>query len=242
MQSNPTSGLVPAATSDSRTTRPGPAHEQVYRSLRDMILFGDLAPGQPVTIQGLSATLDCGITPVREAIRRLTSEGALMFQGNRRVSVPALTPASLAEVTFLRKAIEPELARRAAQRAQPADVARLQATDQALDVAISNGDIRGYLMGNYQFHHQLYALASAPILAETADRLWLRFGPSMRVVCGRLGTGSLHDWHKDILEGLQNNAPEPAAQATLRDLEQGVQQLIEAFGDTSDRADSIDLE
>ncbi len=48
-----------------------PDHQRVYRKLRDMILFGELAPGQPVTIQGLVSTLDVGMTPVREAIRRL---------------------------------------------------------------------------------------------------------------------------------------------------------------------------
>ena len=59
-----------------------PAHEQVYQRLRAQILFGELAPGQAVTIQGLVEALDSGMTPVREAIRRLISDGALVFQGN----------------------------------------------------------------------------------------------------------------------------------------------------------------
>lgn len=58
-------------------TRKIPSHEVTYARLRDMILFGHLAPGQPVTIQGLIADLGAGMTPVREAIRRLTAEGAL---------------------------------------------------------------------------------------------------------------------------------------------------------------------
>ena len=48
-----------------------PAHETVYRKLRDLVLFGEIAPGQAVTIQGLTDQLDAGMTPVREAIRRL---------------------------------------------------------------------------------------------------------------------------------------------------------------------------
>ena len=35
-----------------------PAHQHVYEQLREMILFGDLAPGQAVTIQGLTDRLD----------------------------------------------------------------------------------------------------------------------------------------------------------------------------------------
>ena len=52
-----------------------PSHELTYVRLRDMVLFGTLAPGQPVTIQGLISDLGAGMTPVREAIRRLTAEG-----------------------------------------------------------------------------------------------------------------------------------------------------------------------
>ena len=68
-----------------------PSHEVTYARLRDMILYGHLAPGAPVTIQGLIADLGAGMTPVREAIRRLTAEGALLPQGNRRVSVPQMS-------------------------------------------------------------------------------------------------------------------------------------------------------
>ena len=59
-------------------TRKIPSHEVTYTRLRDMILYGHLQPGQPVTIQGLIRDLDAGMTPVREAIHRLTAEGALL--------------------------------------------------------------------------------------------------------------------------------------------------------------------
>ena len=78
-----------------------PAHEQVYRDLRARILFGEMAPGQPVTIQGLAQALGAGVTPVREAIRRLISDGALVFQGNRRVIVPALTVDDVEQLIFV---------------------------------------------------------------------------------------------------------------------------------------------
>ena len=93
-----------------------PAHQVVYERLRAKILFGDLAPGQAVTIQGLTAELQAGMTPVREALRRLISEGALTHQGNRRVSVPELTLEGADELGFMRKTLEPELTRRAAKR------------------------------------------------------------------------------------------------------------------------------
>ena len=86
-----------------------PAHETVYRALRERILFGELTPGQAVTIQGLIDQLGAGMTPVREAIRRMTAEGALVFQGNRRVCVPILSQANLDELAFARSALEKQL-------------------------------------------------------------------------------------------------------------------------------------
>lgn len=206
-----------------------PAHEIVYQMLRAQILFGELVPGQAVTIQGLVETLGAGMTPVREAIRRLISDGALVFQGNRRVSVPLLSPDDLEELIYARKTIECELARRATTRIGATHIEELSVIDTALDEAISKGDVAGYLVQNYSFHTALYAHAGAPILSDIADRLWLRFGPSLRVVSGRLGTQSFPDRHKDILEALRRQDPELAALAMERDVCQGMEQVVEGL-------------
>lgn len=199
-----------------------PAHEQVYQKLRVQILFGEMAPGQAVTIQGLTDSLDAGMTPVREAIRRLISDGALIFQGNRRVSVPVLTAADVEQLIYVRKSIESELARRAASHMTPARIRQLEEIDAALDSAIAAGDVTGYLQNNYHFHSVLYAQAEAPIMADLAERLWLRFGPSLRVVCGRFGTQNLPDRHKQMLQALHRGDPDGVAQAMAQDVEQGM--------------------
>ena len=106
-----------------------PTHEITYLRLRDMVLYGVLAPGQPVTIQGLIRDLDAGMTPVREAIRRLTAEGALVLHDNRRVSVPRMTPALLDQLVHVREAVEPKLAELACPHVTPALLARLEEID-----------------------------------------------------------------------------------------------------------------
>lgn len=215
------------------TSLPGPgrmpAHEVIYRQLRALVLFGDLAPGQPVTIQGLTDRLGAGMTPVREAIRRLISEGALEFQGNRRVSVPLLSAENISEIILARQWLDPHLSLRATDRATPADLGQLTAMDADLDEAIRRGDLRGYLELNYRFHKRLYELADAPILADMADGLWLRFGPSLRVVCGRLGTQNLPDKHKDLLAAMRARDAESAARAIREDVIQGMEQVRQSF-------------
>ncbi|WP_171179284.1 GntR family transcriptional regulator [Ruegeria sp. HKCCD8929] len=200
-----------------------PAHEQVYQTLRSQILFGELVPGQAVTIQGLTDSLGVGMTPVREAIRRLISDGALMFQGNRRVSVPVLSDGDIEQLIYVRKSIESELSRRAAQHMGTSEINQVEAIDRALDAAIQAGDVSGYLRYNHAFHATLYAQANAPVLSDLAERLWLRFGPSLRMVCGRFGTQSLPDRHKDIISALRGGTPDDVAQAVAQDVEQGME-------------------
>ncbi|WP_082637235.1 GntR family transcriptional regulator [Ruegeria atlantica] len=206
-----------------------PAHEQVYQTLRSQIMYGDLVPGQPVTIQGLTESLGVGMTPVREAIRRLISDGALVFQGNRRVSVPLLSGTDVEQMIFARISIESELSRRATANLKPADIDQLEKLDQRLDQTITDGDVSGYLRLNHQFHETLYAHADAPILNDLAERLWLRFGPSLRVVCGRFGTHSLPDRHKDIIASLRAKDAEKVAKATAQDIEQGMELMSDAL-------------
>ncbi len=202
-----------------------PSHEITYCRLRDMILFGQLTPGQPVTIQGLTATLEAGMTPVREAIRRLIAEGALELRDNRRVSVPELTLSQLDELAFARLAIEPKLAELAASQLTARDISRFEEIDATVSRAIDTGDVHRYLLSNYQFHFALYEYAGAPILQSMANSLWLRFGPSLRVVCGRYGTSSLPDRHQEALAAMRAGDAGALARAIQDDIQQGIDQV-----------------
>ncbi len=202
-----------------------PVHLNVYHAVRNRVLYGNYAPGQALTLQGLAQDIAAGMTPVREAVRRLTAEGALRMRGNRRLEVPVLTGGDIDELTFLRSELEPELTRRATPRLSAGHIQTLRDLDRDLDAAIRSGDISGYLHLNHAFHHTLYASAEAPILLETTERLWLRFGPSLRVVCGRFGTSNLPDQHAEILTALELGNADAAAHAMREDVLQGMRQI-----------------
>jgi DNA-binding GntR family transcriptional regulator len=206
----------------SDDSRKIPTHELTYARLRDMILFGVLAPGQPVTIQGLTADLGAGMTPVREAIRRLAAEGALLPQGNRRVTVPKLATADLEQVAFARLTIEPRLAELAAAAVTPDLIARLEVLDAQVDAAIAAGNVQDYLQSNHAFHFALYEAAGAGVLLDMARSLWLRFGPSLRVVTSEAGASSLPDSHKEALAALRVGDAAAVGLAMQRDIAQGV--------------------
>lgn len=226
--------LIKKSAPDAAALVKAPAHEVVYQKLRAQILFGDIAPGQAVTIQGLTDSLDAGMTPVREAIRRLISDGALAFQGNRRVKVPELTADDVEQIVFVRTRVEAELTRRAALNMSPELIDSLAQLDALVDEAILSGDVEGYLRHNYDFHATIYVQANAPIMVDLAERLWLRFGPSLRVVCGRSGTGSLPDRHKDLLDALRRGDAIAAANAVAQDAAQGMELIATVLAENAD--------
>ncbi len=174
-----------------------------------------------MTIHGLVSELGVGVTPVREAIRRLMAEGALEFRGNRRICLPILSSDLLDEVSFARKSIEPHLAYLATKRLQNKDIDQLYQIDEALNGAIASGDVRGYLQHNGQFHETLYAHSDARILMAISKSLWLRVGPSLRVVCGRFGTANLPDKHSEALAAMREGDAQGVADSIEADIEQG---------------------
>ncbi len=208
-----------------------PSHEVTYARLRDMVLYGHLEPGQPVTIQGLVGDLGAGMTPVREAIRRLMAEGALLPQGNRRVAVPQLSADMLDHVAFARLAIEPKLAELAGPRLTPERIERLEAIDGAVNRAIDAGKLSDYLAANHAFHFALYEAADAPVLYDLARSLWLRAGPSLRAVIARYGREAAPDLHREALAAMRAGDAKALAAAIERDIQQGVDHVRQALAE-----------
>lgn len=202
-----------------------PEHQAIYLQIRNFILFGSLVPGQAVTIQGLAELIGAGMTPVREAIRRLTAEGALEAGGNRRVRVPTITRGKLDEISFARLAVEPRLTEMAAARMTDTCLTALEGHDAEVDRAIRSGDIERYLEYNYRFHFCLYDQADAQVLSKIATSLWLQIGPSLRIVCGRFGTANLPDKHSETLAALREGNAGNSAAAIADDIRQGLGQV-----------------
>ena len=62
------------------------AHDYVYRGLRTRIMHGEILPATSMTLRGIGEDYSVSMTPAREAVRRLSAEGALMFSPSGRVS------------------------------------------------------------------------------------------------------------------------------------------------------------
>ncbi len=210
------------------SARPDPSpssHDRVYRGLRTRIMHGEIAPGQALTLRGVGEEFGVSMTPAREAIRRLTAEGALTLSSSGRVSTPELSNDRIEELAALRALIEVELASRALPRAHMALIERMQIINGTIADAVSNRDAVGYIRTNLEFHRTLYLRAQAPAMLAMAETVWLQLGPTMRALYGRLRRTDPPHYHKLIIAALKAG-DEPGLRLAVRsDVTQGLRLL-----------------
>lgn len=203
----------------------GAAHDQLYRTLRMRIMYGEISPGQAFTLRGIAAEFGVSITPVREALKRLAAEGALSISVTGRFQTPELSSDRIEELASLRALIEVELASRALPRAHMALVERLQVINNSISVAVVKADAVTYIRTNLEFHRTLYLRAQAPAMLATVETVWLQLGPTMRSLYGRLQRKNPPVNHRLILAALKAG-DEPSLRVAVRaDVTQGLRML-----------------
>lgn len=106
-----------------------------YAELRGRILFGTLPAGSRLAQYDLAESLNMSITPLREAIRRLSSEGLVTVETHRDVRVSTMTSDEARQLFEVRLSLDPTAAELAALRRTDEDIATMRAAvDQLLPV------------------------------------------------------------------------------------------------------------
>ena len=210
----------------ARPTDPNAAaHERVYRTLRQQVMHGELAPGQTMTLRGIGTQFGVSMQPARDAVRRLVAEGALTLSSSGRISTPALTPERIEELAAIRAMLEPEMAARALPRAHFALIDRLAAINAANQEAVVNQDAVGYVRTNLEFHRTLYLRAQTPAMLALCETVWLQLGPTMRALYQKVRRRDLPHHHRVILAALRAG-DEPGLRLAVRtDVTQGLRHL-----------------
>lgn len=156
-------------------------HERVYRQLRRRLMSGQFMPGQPISIRYLTDALGVSATPVREALKRLEAESALVKGRNRTLTVPVLSRAGLRDMRDIRILLEGLAAERATARITPDEIDVATAACQDMADAAEAGNIDLYLSANWDFHRTIYVAAQMETLVNMVEGLWMRIGPLIRL-------------------------------------------------------------
>jgi len=130
----------------------GTTADAVYKVLRQSIINGDLPPGERLRSDALANKIKVSRTPVREALRKLESEGLVIQSGRTGLIVRELSEPELTEVFYVREALEGMAARLAAHNATPSEIAELREFVEDMATVTQRGDIKALRNLTGEFH------------------------------------------------------------------------------------------
>lgn len=196
--------------------------EYVYQRLRNAIMLGAIEPGTLLTMRGLAERLDLSPTPIREAVRRLSSENAIQVMDNRRMSVPVMTSARFEELVALRTSVEVHAAKRALPYISDIVIKNLTQIDAKMDKFVSEGELDQLTLLNQAFHRILYTTNPEQVTMPVVESIWLQLGPFQRQVITRVKEYYEIDRHKEILSALTTRDAAALHDAITNDIRDGV--------------------
>ncbi len=208
--------------------------ERVHTALRELLMSGELAPGQKMSLRSVAESLGVSIMPVREAVARLVSDQSLEVLPNRAVRVPLMTLSRFRELTAVRLAVEGFAAGEAARRA-PRDIAEIKRFEEAFLAEARSATPRAdhAVRANKELHFAVYRATGLPTLVGIIEGLWLKIGPvlnfDLKVSPERLRTGGAAEHHRRLVAAIEAG-DEAAARGALVDDIEGAASFIESTG------------
>ena len=185
--------------------------DMVAAVLRELITDRQLSPGTPLRQRDLAEQFDVSYTPVREALRRLESEGLVVTDVHRGATVAHTESEELEENYRILAALEALAGSLAVAKMTDGDLAEIEALYQ--EVAACPPDDERLAEFNRQFHFRVYECARSPMLLLLMRLLWRSFpdGPQ----AGRPHQ-ELVQQHSEFVSALKERDEERVA-AIIRD-------------------------
>lgn len=145
--------------------------DYAYRQVRRRILSGELEPGAVLQQRELASQIGISTTPLREALRRLKSEGLVELDAHRDARIAPLRAEEARDLLELRKSLDPLAAGLAAQRRTSADLHAIRAAHEGLEPLPSHPAYE-QLVAHRTFHQAIYRASHNELLIEALDALW----------------------------------------------------------------------
>jgi DNA-binding GntR family transcriptional regulator len=176
----------------------------VYEALRKDMIEGRLKPGQKIIMSDVAKEFGLSDIPVREAIRRLESEGYVRFTPHVGAIVSELDEDKIIELYLIRVELESLATRLAVPYITVRDIDFLIKKNHDMALAIQAEKLDKLSALNKDFHLRIYQAAPYPILSQLIEDLWGKMERAKRVftfVPDR-AAASVEE-HKKIITALQ---------------------------------------
>ncbi|MCC5961600.1 MAG: GntR family transcriptional regulator [Rhodobacteraceae bacterium] len=149
----------------------------IFDAIRQAIITGDLAQGEPLRQEDIARAFNVSRIPVREALLKLEQHGLITSQRYKGAVVAGLSLDEASEIFEFRALLEPEVIRRAVPQMSPQVLETAASCCEAFgraDDPMQWGDL------NRRFHSTLYAASGLGYHMEVLDKAMDRIDPYLR--------------------------------------------------------------
>lgn len=185
-----TIGAFVKAVRKREVVRAGNTVEQMVRAISDMIVTGQMKPGEKLDEISLASRFEVSRTPVREALRELGAMGLVDREPNRSAAVTNVTGEYLSSMFEAMAELEGVCARLAARRMTGDERRMLESVHRLSTRLVHAGDEEGYSAHNMDFHTRIYRGAHNEHVYDLVIQTRARLAPFRRAqfrLPGRLG-------------------------------------------------------
>jgi DNA-binding GntR family transcriptional regulator len=204
--------------------------DEVVQQLREEIVSGALRPGEVIKDAELAARLGVSITPVREALAQLATEGLIEMPPNRAKRVAPLSKRSAVELCVVMRVLSVTAFELGLPRLMFADLEAMRAAHAAMVAAIERGDLPAARVASRTFHDTVIRAADNREMRRMLALILARFERLFRLL---VDAGSLPDATRSqaaILDAIERHDLS-AALAAYRDSQERFQRTVEQLPD-----------
>lgn len=140
--------------------------DDVYRSIRDAIVRGQLAPGEQLRDQELGAWLQVSRTPVREALQRLAQAGLVVAEPGRMTRVAPENPEAVVNARQIASQLHALAMSLAFPKLSAPDLLEMGAANDRLRAALSSSDIDAAIAADDAFHEVALTRSGNPLIPD----------------------------------------------------------------------------
>ncbi|MUZ63073.1 GntR family transcriptional regulator [Agrobacterium vitis] len=156
------------------------AEEEAYLHMQQALRLGRYKPGDRLIAEEIAAEIGMSRMPVREAFRRLASDGLVTLRPNRGCVVAGLTLAELQEAFEIRSVLEGLAVRIAMPRMNADTFEELERLLIRMERAGESGS-SDWVLRHQEFHAFIYGLSGRPKLIRQITALHVVIEPYMRI-------------------------------------------------------------